>query len=173
MEATASTTSLQTTAAEAARRDFDALQNRDPDGMAAAYAEDAVVEFVPLELVLRGREELRQFFVELFAAVPDLETTYEIVATSGDTAVVEWRNRGTHTGGAFQGIEATGKTVETRGVDVMHVEGDLIARNTAYYDGMAFARQIGMMPAQDSGAEKAMKTAFNAATKLRSRFSQS
>jgi steroid delta-isomerase-like uncharacterized protein len=172
MEATASTTSLQTTAAEAARRDFVALQHRDPDGMKAAYAEDAVVDFVPLNLVLRGNEELRQFFVELFAAVPDLETTYDIVATSGDAAVVEYHMRGTHLG-SFQGVDATGKHLEIRGCDVMHVEGDLIVRNTAYYDGMAFARQIGMMPAQDSGAEKAMKTAFNAATKLRAKLSQS
>ena len=74
--------------------------------------------------------------------------------------------------GPFQGIDPTGKFVEVRGCDVMHIEGDLIARNTVYYDGMSFARQIGMMPAQDSGAEKAMKSAFNAATKLRSKLAQ-
>jgi len=171
MEAT--TTAISTQAiAEAAKRDFDALQNRDPDGMKAAYAGDAVIDFIPLGLVLRGHEELRQFFVELFAAVPDLETTYEVVATEGNTAVVEWRMRGTLTGAPFQGIDPTGKSVEIRGVDVMRIENDRIAHTTAYFDQMGFARQIGMMPAQDSGAEKAMKSAFNAATKLRSRFSQ-
>jgi steroid delta-isomerase-like uncharacterized protein len=171
MEATTSAQAPATAAAEAAKRDFDALQKRDPDAMKAAYAEHAVVDFVPLGLVLRGNEELRRFFFELFAAVPDLETTYDIVATSGDAAVVEYHMRGTHLG-SFQGVDATGKHLELRGCDVMHVEGDLIVRNTAYYDGMAFARQIGMMPAQDSGAEKAMKSAFNAATKLRARLAQ-
>jgi hypothetical protein len=39
--------------------------------------------------------------------------------------------------------------------------------NTAYYDGMAFAREIGLLPAQDSGAERAMKGAVNAVTKAR------
>ena len=39
--------------------------------------------------------------------------------------------------------------------------------NTAYYDGMEFAREIGLLPAQDSGAERAMKGAVNAVTKAR------
>jgi len=49
----------------------------------------------------------------------------------------------------------------------MQIEDGLIVRNTVYYDGAAFARGVGMLPAQDSGAEKAMYTAFNAATRLR------
>jgi steroid delta-isomerase-like uncharacterized protein len=139
--------------------------------MKASYADDAVVDFVPLE-VFRGSEAVRQFFVGLFAAIPDLETTYELAAASDHTAVVEWRMRGTFDGAAFQGIEPTGKQVELRGVDVMRIENDRIAHNTAYYDGMDFARQIGMMPAQDSAGERAMIGAFNAVTRLRGRLSQ-
>jgi steroid delta-isomerase-like uncharacterized protein len=156
---------------DTATRDFQALQRRDAAGMAECYAEDAVVEFVPIGPV-RGSDEIREFFEGLFAAVPDLETTYEIVAADDDTVVAEWRNRGTFSGAAFQGIEPTGKRVEFRGIDVMKIENDRIAHNTAYYDGLDFARQIGMMPALDSPAERAMKTAFNATTKLRQRFSQ-
>ncbi len=43
----------------------------------------------------------------------------------------------------------------------------MIVRGTAYYDGAAFARAIGMLPPEDSGAERAMITGFNAVTKLR------
>jgi hypothetical protein len=57
--------------------------------------------------------------------------------------------------------------MELRFVEMMEVEDGLLVRNTAYYDGAAFARQIGMMPEQESGAEKAMIAAFNAVTKLR------
>jgi steroid delta-isomerase-like uncharacterized protein len=156
---------------QAAVRDFEALSNRDAAGMAAAYAEDAIADIVPVG-VLRGSNEIRQFFERLFAAFPDMETTYDVVATSGNTVVVEWRSRGTFSGEAFQGVEPTGKQIESRGVDVMQIENDRIAHNTAYYDGMAFARQLGMMPPQDSGAEKAMKSAFNATTKLRARFAR-
>ena len=150
-------------------RDFKALAARDAAGMAASYADDAIADIVPVG-VLRGSDEIRQFFEGLFAAFPDMETTYEIVAASGNTVVVEWRSHGTFSGVAFQGVEPTGKEIDSRGVDIMKIENDRIAHNTAYYDGMAFARQLGMMPPADSGAEKAMKSAFNATTKLRSRF---
>ena len=46
-------------------------------------------------------------------------------------------------------------------------EDGKITRNTGYYDGAEFARQIGMLPPQDSGAERAMRTGFNAVTKIR------
>ena len=39
--------------------------------------------------------------------------------------------------------------------------------NTAYYDGASFARQVGMLPPEGSGAERTMKSAFNAVTKVR------
>src|SRR5205809_908787 len=139
--------------------------------MKACYADGGVADLVPLR-VLRGSEEVRQFFAGLFAAVPDLETTYELAAASGDTAVIEYRARGTFNGAAFEGIEPTGRRVEIRGCDVMRIENDRIAHNTAYYDGMEFARQIGMMPPQDSAAERVMTGAFNAVTKLRARLSQ-
>ena len=164
MEATTTTPEVQ-----AAVRDFEALAARDAAGMAASYADDAIADIVPVG-VLRGSNEIREFFEGLFAAFPDMETTYEVVASSGNTVVVEWRSHGTFSGVAFQGVEPTGKQIDSRGVDIMRIENDRIAHNTAYYDGMAFARQLGMMPPQDSGAEKAMKSAFNATTKLRARF---
>jgi steroid delta-isomerase-like uncharacterized protein len=153
---------------QAALRDFEALAARNAAGMAASYAEDAIADIVPVG-VLRGSNEIREFFEGLFAAFPDMETTYDVVATSGNTVVVEWRSHGTFSGVAFQGVEPTGKPVDSRGVDVMKIENDRIAHNTAYYDGMGFARQVGMMPPEDSGAEKAMKSAFNATTKIRAK----
>ena len=167
MEATTTTQDF----VQAAIRDMEALKRRDAAGMEAAYAEDAVVELVPVG-ILRGAKEVRQFFDELFAALPDIETSYEIVAASDGTAVVEWRMRGTFTGAPFQDVEPTGKSVELRGVDLMRIENDRIAHNTAYYDGMDFARQLGMLPPRDSAGEKAMIGAFNAVTKVRARFAR-
>ena len=50
------------------------------------------------------------------------------------------------------------------------VDDGKITRNTAYYDGAAFARGLGLLPQTGSGGEKAMLAAFNAVTKVRSRF---
>jgi steroid delta-isomerase-like uncharacterized protein len=156
---------------DTATRDLQALQRRDAAGMAECYADDAVLDFVATGII-RGSDGVREYFEGLFAAVSDSEHSYDIVAADGDTVVVQWRMRGTFDGAAFQGVEPTGKAVEMRGVDVMTIKDDRIAHNTVYYDGLEFARQIGMMPALDSPAERAMKSAFNATTKLRQRFSQ-
>jgi steroid delta-isomerase-like uncharacterized protein len=149
-----------------ARSYFDALARRDAGSMADHWNEDGVDDIVPLA-PLRGRGEIASFFRELFAAVPDLETTVTRVVASEREAAVEWRMTGNFTGEPFQGVDATGKRLEMRGLDLLEIEDDKIVSNTAYYDGMAFARQVGLMPAQDSSAEQAMKSAFNAATRLR------
>ncbi|MEA2471820.1 MAG: hypothetical protein QOE38_2819 [Thermoleophilaceae bacterium] len=44
-----------------------------------------------------------------------------------------------------------------------------VVTNTVYYDGVEFARQIGMLPARDSAGDRAMLAAFNGATKLKRR----
>jgi steroid delta-isomerase-like uncharacterized protein len=149
-----------------ARSYFEALGRRDPGSMAELWREDGVADIVPLG-VLRGREEITTLFRELFAAVPDLETTVTRLVAGEHEAAVEWRMSGHFTGAPFQGVEATGRRVDMRGLDLIEVEDGKNVTATAYYDGMSFARQIGLMPPQDSGAERAMKSAFNAATRVR------
>jgi steroid delta-isomerase-like uncharacterized protein len=139
--------------------------------MAAHWSPDGVEDIVPLG-VFRGPDEVRRLFGELFAAIPDAEMQVTRVIADDRTAVVEWRMRGNFTGGPFQGVEPTGRSIELRGVDLVEVEDEAVVRNTAYYDGADFARQIGLLPPQDSGAERAMRGAFNTVTKLRRTWSE-
>jgi steroid delta-isomerase-like uncharacterized protein len=149
-----------------ARSYFEAIARRDTRAMVEHWREDGVDDIVPLA-PLRGHAEITAFFRELFAAMPDVEMTVTRVVAGEREAAVEWRAAGNFTGEPFQGVDATGKRIEIRGVDLLEVEDGKIVANTAYYDGMSFARQIGLMPAQDSSAENAMKSAFNAATRVR------
>jgi steroid delta-isomerase-like uncharacterized protein len=149
-----------------ARSYFDAIAARDPRAIGEHWHEDGVDDIVPLG-VKRGRQEIEEFFRGLFAATPDLETTVTRVVAGEKQAAVEWRMRGTFDGAAFQGIEPTGRPVEMRGLDMLEVEDGKLRSITGYYDGAEYARQIGMLPPQDSGAERAMASAFNAVTKLR------
>jgi steroid delta-isomerase-like uncharacterized protein len=151
---------------ETARRYFAALQARDPDAMAACWSEDGVEDIVPLR-VMRGPGEVREFFAGLFAALPDAETTVHNVVASERQAAVEWRTVGTFTGAPFEGVAATGGRLELRGLDLLEIEEARILKNTAYYDGAAFMRQLGLLPPQDSGPERAIKSAFNAVNKVR------
>jgi ketosteroid isomerase-like protein len=145
---------------------FDALGRRDSPSIAEHWSSEGVADIVPLG-VLRGRKEIVGLFDDLFAALPDLETTVTRVVAGEQGAAVEWRMAGHFTGQALQGMEPTGTRLEWRGMDLIEVADGKNASVTAYYDGMRFARQTGLMPAQGSAPERAMKGAFNAAAKLR------
>jgi steroid delta-isomerase-like uncharacterized protein len=146
---------------------FEALNRRDAAAAAEYLAPDVVEEITGVG-VLRGRDEVRTFFDGLFKAAPDMEVLVDRTVSEGDTDVVQWRMNGTFTGGPlFNGVQATGGRLQLRGCDVIDVRDGKIVRNTAYQDGIELARALGMMPPQDSPAEKAMITAFNGATKLR------
>ena len=148
---------------------FQAVSARDLDAMIAHLADDVIEDITPVG-ILRGTGEVRAFFSELFAAFPDFQFGVEQATSTAGTSVVQWRATGTFRGAPFQGIEPTGRRVDIRGCDCIEVDDGKITRNTAYYDGAAFARGLGMLPQTGSGGEKAMLAAFNAVTKVRSRF---
>ena len=153
------------TAEEIARAHFEALGRQDLD--ATRWSEDVIAE-ITSQGVFRGREEITQFFVELFAAVPDAELVVDRINGGDGVASVEWHMHGTFDGETpFRGIEPTGAWLEIRGCDVAEVEGEEITRITAYADGMEIARAMGMMPPLESAGERAMIQAFNLATKAR------
>jgi predicted ester cyclase len=153
-------------AEEVVRSYFDAVIARDPAAMAEHWAEEGIEDIVPVG-VFRGPEEVKAYFTELFTAVPDAEMTLERVLAQDDNVLVQWRMSGTFNGGPLMGVEPTDRRIELRGLDWLEVEGDKITRNTAFADGAALARGMGLLPPQGSGAEKAMFGAFNAFTKAR------
>lgn len=162
------TTESTSTAARLMGRAFDAIAARDLDGLAAVWDERTTDVFIALDLTVTGERDLRVFFAQMFTALPDLEfVTEDVHAVSNEVAVGQWRMSATFSGGSFQGIEPTGRRLELRGIDVMRFEGQTLRHNDIYYDGLAFARQIGMLPAADSAGDRAMVAAFNAATSAR------
>ena len=159
------------TPADTAKSIFDALGRKDLDTAFALVAEDAVDDFVAIGR-FEGRPAIRSFFDELFTAFPDFDMAVERIVGDEATAVVQWQASGRFTGGPFQGVEPTGKEVAVRGVDVMEIADGLVRHNTIYYDGAAFARQVGMLPKAGTGMDKAVLSVFNATTKLRKRLQQ-
>jgi steroid delta-isomerase-like uncharacterized protein len=162
------TTQIQSPA-EVAQAIFDAMSKKNLDDAMTYVAEDSIDDFVAIGR-FEGKAAIRRFFDELLAAFPTFDMVTERVVGDDSTAVVQWRASGDFTGGPFQGVEPTGKHVEVRGVDVMEVTDGSIRHNTIYYDGAAFARQVGILPAAGTTLDRAMLSAFNAATRLRKRF---
>jgi steroid delta-isomerase-like uncharacterized protein len=151
---------------ERARSYFEAMDRRDADAMLEHWREDGVEDVIPVGL-MRGHDELRSFFTSLFAAIPDARTTVTGVIAGERSCAVEWRLEGTFSGEPYLGVDANGRHVEIRGCDVLELDDGQITSLTAYSDGAGFARQIGLLPPDGSGADRAMKSAFNAATKVR------
>ncbi len=154
-----------------ARRYFGAIDARDLDQAVSLWAEGGR-EYVRGQVDVLAPEGVRGFIGELIGAMPDLSMQVISTTTEGERCGVQWRLTGTFAGpGHFGGVAPTGMPVEMEGFDLLTVRGGLIQSNDAFTDSMSFARQIGMMPPQDSGAEKRMMQAFNAKTRLSARLS--
>ena len=151
--------------ARIARTYFDAVAARDLDAMVACWAPGGIDNVAPIG-ELSVPDGMREFFKELFAAVPDMKFEVLDVVAARNQAAVRWHASGTFCGGPFQGVEPTDAHVELEGIDMLTVEDGLIQRNDAYYDGTQFARQIGLLPPRDSTAERGMTNAFNVRTRV-------
>ena len=149
------------------RKLLEAVAAKDLDAMGAMQHDDVVEDFVVLG-EFEGKEAVAALFAELFTAVPDMQFTINRIVGGDDRiAVGEWSITGTFNGGPFQGLDPTGRHVELRGVDLMEFEEGRLRRNTIYYDGLRFARQVGMLPTEGSAADRAIMSSFNALTKAR------
>lgn len=145
---------------------FEAIDSRDRAALGEHWADDGVLDVVAAG-VRRGRAEVEDFFGSMFAAMPDLRTTVSRLVAGEQSCAVEWRMDGTFDGSPFMGVDPTDRHVELRGIDLIELDDGRIASSTVYFDGSSFARQIGMLPPDGSGADRALKTAFNTMTKVR------
>lgn len=159
------------TAEETVRSYFEAVIARDPAAMAEHWSEEGIEEILPVG-IFRGPEEVKAYFTELFTAIPDFEMSVERTLAHDQNVLVQWRASGTFDGGPLMGVDPTGRRIELRGLDWLEVEGEKIVRNTAFADGAALARGMGLLPPQGSAAEKTMFSAFNAFTKARGAVSE-
>lgn len=149
--------------ADLVRWSFDALNRRDLDALRKIFADDAVERFP--DQTCHGPDEIVAYFERTQAGVSDWHIEAVAIAEQEDDVFVRWRLTGTHSG-TLLGIEATGKRLEIDGMDHFTIRDGKVVSNFVIVDQLQYARQIGMMPPQDSVGDKAFKAAFNARTKL-------
>lgn len=81
------------------------------------------------------------------AAFPDLEMNIEQEIADGDFVIVLWRGRGTNTGSG-NGLNATGKKADGRGISMFRVVDGRIKEEWTEYSGLLILQQLGLMPAR-------------------------
>jgi steroid delta-isomerase-like uncharacterized protein len=120
----------------------------DLDGVMDLYAEDAV-QIMP-DGTYEGWSTVRERLAQELDGFTDLNHTVRSFVEQGDLFADEWTFVGTHSG-PFRlpdGTELppTGKRVEIRGMEVVRVRDGKIILNSLYYDTMAVAVQLGLVP---------------------------
>jgi steroid delta-isomerase-like uncharacterized protein len=149
--------------AELIRWAFDMLNQHDVAPLKQFWTSDTVERFP--DRTCRGADEIAQYFEDAFRAMPDFHMEVLAIAEQGEDVFVHWRLTGTHDG-AILGIDPTHKALTVDGMDHFVVQNGTVVSNFVVFDQMQYARQLGLMPPDGSPADRALKRAFNARTKL-------
>jgi len=120
----------------------------DLDGVMDLYAEDAV-QLMP-DGTFEGRSTIRDRLARELASFSDLAHRVVSYIEQDDAFADEWVFVGTHTGPVAMPdgseLPPTGKRVEVPGMEVVRLRDGKITANNLYYDNLAVAAQLGLLP---------------------------
>jgi predicted ester cyclase len=82
---------------------------------------------------------------DLFAGFPDATLSSQVLWAAGDYVVIEGTLTGTNTGDlTSMGVKKTGKKVTVRFLEIVRVENGKPVEDWLFYNGAAFAAQLGL-----------------------------
>jgi steroid delta-isomerase-like uncharacterized protein len=121
----------------------------DLDGVIDLYAEESV-QGMP-DGVFEGKSAIRERLAQELAGFTDVHHTVRSFVEQGAVFCDEWTFAGTHSAPFLlpdgSELPATGKRVEINGMEIVRVNADgKIVLNTLYYDNLAVAVQLGLVP---------------------------
>ncbi len=120
---------------------------RDPKRGADVIAHDCQFEDVARGELQVGPDGYTRDYERWRSAFPDGEVKVINVIVDGDWAVVEFVNRGTHTGplqSSLGTFPPSGRSMEVRYCSVMRVRDGMVVEGRDYYDSASIAVQLGL-----------------------------
>jgi len=128
---------------EIARRVFsEVLSGGHFDRAAELYSSDFVNHGLHNSVGLKEDQDAARGWKQAF---PDLVITPEKLVAEGDLVTVYWIARGTNTGSG-NGLNATGKSVESTGITIWRIVGGRITDEWSAFDRQSILEQLGLMP---------------------------
>ena len=132
-----------------ARFIYQAYETREFEQVSDWIADDAEIVNVATGDRFVGKHGFLQHARAWAAALPDLRLDLGQVSAAGDTAVVEYSLKGTHTGamvspGGF--VPPTWSQVEIRLCDSLTFRDGKVVRIASYFDSGTMLRQMGLLP---------------------------
>ena len=139
-----------------ARKDFvrnlivehvDAENARDMQRTLATYSDDCVFDDVPTQTLFEGKDSIGTSYLERFEAYPNLQRIITRMTVDDDSCVVEITMSGPQEK-PYRGFPPNKqKNSELKIVGHFEInQAGLITRETAYYDQLAAAIQLGALP---------------------------
>ena len=90
-----------------------------------------------------GPEGYKKFFTEMRTAFPDLHVDVETLVADDDQVAFAYTLTGTHQG-PFQGHEATGKSVQVRGMQISRFSEGKMTERWGSSDEIGILNQLGL-----------------------------
>jgi steroid delta-isomerase-like uncharacterized protein len=145
---------------EFTQRWLEAWNSHEPDRLLALMTEDIEYRDDSWPTTMHGHADVREFLEAIWRATPDM--TFELLAgpyviPGEPRAAFHWRGGGTHTGPLEPpGFAPTGRAWELDGVDFHEYRDRRVHRLRIAFDMMSASRQLGLVPATGSRAERAL-----------------
>lgn len=134
-----------------ARRLYDGWNERAFEEIADLAAEGSELLVVGTGEVYRGREGALEYNRNWADGFPDGRIEIDKMLAAGDTVIVEFTGRGTHTETmktSMGDIPATGKAVTLKLCDVLEFRDGKVYRQRTYFDSGSMMAQLGLLPEQ-------------------------
>lgn len=106
------------------------------------YAQDFVNHGMTRDFSLKEDQEAARGWRQ---AAPDLVMTADKLVAEGDLVTVLWTGRGTNTG-TGNGLPATGKKVQLRGITIWRIVDGKIKEEWSAFDRLSLLQQAGLLP---------------------------
>ena len=151
-----SSTSTQS-AIEVVKAHMAAEDRQDIEATVATFTEDCYYRVPGLGVHLHGKDEIRRWYEETFAAVPDFRNSDERYYESDGNVFFEADIEGTHLG-TWAGWAPTGRRFSIPILVRIPIAADgLIEAEIVHFDNAGLFMQLGILPEQGSGQERVMQ----------------
>ncbi|MBI4493819.1 MAG: ester cyclase [Chloroflexi bacterium] len=115
-------------------------------------APDISVAYPVLPQPIHGREAFKELLHQVYAGLPDGETTVDEVIAEGDKVVVRWTARGTHQG-ELMGVPPTGRHLAWTGITIYRLAGGKVVEELGVGDSLGMFQQLGVIPGPGQGGQ--------------------
>lgn len=123
-----------------------AWNRHDVDAILGFFDDDCSYEDEALGKILRGKAELRNFFVVMYQGFPNCAFEVVNVFDAANCIAWEWVMSGNYDGMGNNGIPPNGKPMRVRGTSITELINGKIKRNTDYWNLAGLMRQLGALP---------------------------